>query len=236
MCLCLPVWDYENTRHFDSVRAAVGTFSDSPLLFEPGTAFSYSSYGTVLSSGAMEGAGGDSYLSLINRHVTEPLKLTGLKPDDGTIANDRRARFYEVNNDRYRDALPTDDSIKWAGGGFVATPTDMVVLGSAWMREGFLPPEVRAAFWTPQRLRDGKVNPQNYALGWRVGEITLNGRNVRVIHHNGTAKGSSSSFMLFPDHGMAVSVMTNRGIQGGDPFQGFAEELGVAMLKADAGH
>lgn len=235
-CFCTPIWDYENTRHFNSVREAVGTFSGSPLLFEPGTAFAYSSYGTVLSSGVMEGAGADNYLALVNRYVTTPLGLTGLSPDDRVISNDRRARFYEVSDGTYRDALPTDDSIKWAGGGFVATPTDMVRLGSAWLREDFLPAGVRTTFWTPQRLKDGKVNPQNYALGWRVGEITQGGKVIRVIHHNGTAKGSSSSFMLFPDYGMAVSVMTNRGTQGGDPFHRFAEELGLAMLKTDAGY
>jgi serine beta-lactamase-like protein LACTB, mitochondrial len=235
ICFCAPIWDYENTRHFDSVQQAVGTFSRSPLVFEPGTGFAYSSYGTVLSSGVMEVAGGSSYLTLVNQLVTRPLRLKGLSPDDRTIPNDHRARFYEVGDGTYRDALPTDDSIKWAGGGFVATPTDMVQLGSAWLREDFLPADVRTDFWTPQRLKDGSINTQNYALGWRVGEITHNGKPIRVIHHNGTAKGSSSSFMLFPDYDMAVSVMTNRGTQGGDPFPGFAQELGLAMLKADAG-
>ena len=67
----------------------------------------------------------------------------------------------------------------------------------------------------------------------RVGEIDLEGKKIRVVHHNGTAKGSSSSFMLFPDYGMTVSVMTNRGTQGGDPFHGFAREIGLLMLKAD---
>ncbi|ESQ90755.1 hypothetical protein ABAC460_07955 [Asticcacaulis sp. AC460] len=233
MCFCAPIWDYENTRHFDTVRDAVGTFSDSPLLFDPGTGFSYSSYGIVLASGVMEGAGGDTYLNLIQEHVAAPLDLAGLKPDDRTIANDHRARFYEVKNGNYRDALPTDDSIKWAGGGFVATPQDLAKLGGAWIGNEFLPANVRDTFWTPQPLKDGTINPQNYALGWRVGEIDLDGKKIRVIHHNGTAKGSSSSFMLFPDYGMAVSVMTNRGIQGREPFQDFAKELGLLMLKAD---
>lgn len=234
MCLCLPIWDYENTRHFTSVRDAVATFSNAPLLFEPGTGFSYSSYGTVLSSAVLEGAGGRTYLDLIRKNVTEPLALEGLKPDDRTILNDRRTGFYEVEDGRFRHALPTDDSIKWAGGGFVATPRDMVRLGGAWMGGNLLPPDVRDAFWTPQRLKDGTVNEQNYALGWRAGEIEVDGKIIRVIHHNGTAKGSSSSFMLFPDYGMAVSVMTNRGTQGGDPFHGFAKEMGLLLLKADA--
>ncbi|ESQ75751.1 serine hydrolase [Asticcacaulis sp. AC402] len=233
MCVCAPIWDYENTRHFDSVRAAVGTFSGSPLLFEPGAGFSYSTYGTVLASGVMESAGGDTYLNLVQKHVAGPLGLNGLKPDDRTLPEDHRVRFYEVENGNYRDALPTDDSIKWAGGGFLATPQDLASLGGAWIGNDLVPPAVRDAFWTPQTLKDGTVNVQNYALGWRVGEIEVDGKKIRVVHHNGTAKGSSSSFMLFPDYGMAVSVMTNRGTQGGDPFHGFARELGLLMLKAD---
>lgn len=235
-CFCIPVWDYENTRHFDSVEAAVKTFSGSPLLFEPGTGFAYSSYGTVLSSGVMESAGGDTYLSLVASQVIQPLGLTGLSPDDKTIPNDRRVRFYELVDGNYRNALPTDDSIKWAGGGFVATPKDMVKLGSIWMKGAYIPEAVRANFLTPQTLKDGSTNPQNYALGWRIGEMEQDNQKIRIVHHNGTAKGSSSSFMLFPDYGMAVSVMTNKGTQGGDPFHGFAQEMGLRVLKADAGN
>lgn len=237
-CFCTPIWDYENTRHFDSVEAAVATFADAPLRFKPGTSFAYSSYGTVLSSGVMEAAGGNSYLTLIQQQIAAPLGLTGLSADDRRIPNDHRVRPYEVADGHFRDALAADDSIKWAGGGFVAAPEDLARLGGAWLTNALFPSEVRTRFWTPQPLTDGTPNPQNYALGWRVGEVSLeDGSKVRVIHHNGTAKGAASSFMLFPDYGIAVSVMTNKGIQGGnDPFPGFAEMLGLLIVTGNAGH
>lgn len=236
VCFCTPIWDYENTRHFDSVEAAVATFAGSPLLFKPGTAFAYSSYGTVLSSGVLEAAGGKPYLTLIQQQVAVPLGLAGLSADDRIIPCDHRVRPYELADGQFRDALATDDSIKWAGGGFVAAPEDLAKLGGAWMTNALFPPEVRTAFWTPQPLADGTPNPQNYALGWRVGEVALDdGTKVRVVHHNGTAKGAASSFMLFPDYGIAVSVMTNKGIHGGsDPFRGFAETLGLLIVTDDA--
>ena len=94
-CLCFPIWDYENTQYFDSVEQAVATFSDSPLLFEPATDFSYSTYGTVLSSGVLEAVDGAPYLELINARISEPLGLSGLQADQSELQDDRRAHFYD---------------------------------------------------------------------------------------------------------------------------------------------
>ncbi|MBV1885429.1 MAG: serine hydrolase, partial [Parvibaculaceae bacterium] len=47
-CLCFPFDEYSNQKHHKTVEGSVGVFSKSPLLFEPGTDFSYSSYGFVL--------------------------------------------------------------------------------------------------------------------------------------------------------------------------------------------
>ena len=41
-------------------------------------------------------------------------------------------------------------------------------VASAWLDDGFLPRRVVDDFWTPVRLNDGRVNEQNYAIGWRV--------------------------------------------------------------------
>ncbi len=235
-CWCFPIWDYENTSYFDSIEEAVGTFSSSELLFEPGTDFSYSSYGTVLSSGVMESAAKGSYLDLVDSLVATPLGLTGLKPDDQTLAEDRRAAFYDVYADSYKESEFLDSSIKWAGGGFVARPSDLAALGGAWLEARLFSADTRQMFWTPEKLASGEINPQSYALGWRSGMTDIglsNSEQVKIVHHNGTARGASSNFVVFPEYGMAISVMTNRStMQGGDPFHTIATQIGRLVIDA----
>ena len=51
-----------NTRHYTSIDEALRQdFTKDPLLFEPGTKFSYSSYGYLVLGCVMEGASGMSY-------------------------------------------------------------------------------------------------------------------------------------------------------------------------------
>ena len=234
LCLCFPIWDYENTTFYSSVREAVATFSNSALLFEPGTGFTYSTYGTVLSSAALESAGQSSYLELIDKHLSMPLALEGLKPDLRNLETDNRATFYEVYEDSFKVSEFIDSSIKWAGGGFVARPTDLVKLGGAWLDAQLMSEETKQLFWTPQALLDGTINPQNYALGWRLSvrdsESTPDS-SVQVMHHNGTARGATSNFELYPDYNLVISIMTNRSrLQGEDHFLSIASQLGEILI------
>lgn len=234
LCFCFPIWEYENTRHFESVDDALTVFAEDPLLFEPGTDFSYSSYGTVLLSAALEGAGQGSFLSLMDERVFRPLGMHRTAADLPTLENDRRVTFYEVRPGEYKEAYAVDNSLKWAGGGFVSTPSDLARLGSAWLSGSFLAPATRDLFWTPQTLANGEVNEQSYALGWRHGTTTTlfaDERPVPVAHHNGTAKGSSSSFGLYPQQGLAISVLTNRSIQGAHAFWEIRGELARAVVE-----
>jgi serine beta-lactamase-like protein LACTB len=45
-----------SARHYASVRDAISVFRDSPLSYQPGTEYLYSTYGFVLLSGVIETA------------------------------------------------------------------------------------------------------------------------------------------------------------------------------------
>ena len=54
---------------------ALQYFEDSPLLFEPGTQYRYSSYGWILVSAAVETAAGEPFLSFMRKQIFEPLGM-----------------------------------------------------------------------------------------------------------------------------------------------------------------
>ncbi|MEM9055850.1 MAG: serine hydrolase domain-containing protein, partial [Pseudomonadota bacterium] len=93
--------------HYSRQRDALGVFDGSPLLFEPGTAFSYSSLGTVLLGATMAAAADRPYLDIVRDEVLAPsgMTSTGVAP----VSADRDgpfATFYYRDGDRYREWRP----------------------------------------------------------------------------------------------------------------------------------
>ena len=50
------------------------------------------------------------------------------------------------------------------------------------------------------------IIPQHYALGWRnsVDELYEEKRQVRILHHGGTALGATALLILFPEYQLSI--------------------------------
>jgi len=206
--------EYYSRKVHKNVKSAVSVFAKSKLLFEPGTGFSYSTYGFVLASAAMEGASGLSFDNLILEKLTRPLGLLHTMRE-GLAAGDF-ATPYEIRYGKYKTPFPADNSNRTAGGGFVSTPSDLVLMAQKIMTGDYLKTETKdALFYTPQILKNGEVNEQNYALGWRSHpwQRIFNGeRDIFISHHYGKALGGESFLVMFPHYNLSISIVTNRNL------------------------
>lgn len=207
-----PPHDSYLNEHFDNVMDATAFFKGDSLQFVPGEGFAYSTYGYTLLSAVMQEAAGIPFLQLMTELLFEPLEMRATGPEnyDGEMKD--LVSFYYAEAGLYGSTRPVDFSIKWAGGGFVSTPTDLVTLGSALLSDRFIEPETRKLFFTPQPLFDGSRNPQAYALGWRHHEtIHILGEDhpVDVVHHGGTSVGGVAFFMLVPNYDISIAFMSN---------------------------
>ena len=215
-CLCFPFDEYSNKKHFSSVQSAVGKFAKSPLLFEPGTEFSYSSYGTVLASAAMEGASGHSYDALIQDKLTTPLGMKNTMREG--LAADDFAVPYASKPARYKKAFLVDTSNKTAAGGLLSTPADLVIMTQAILTQDFISEATSdALFFTPQKLANGEINEQNYAFGWRshLSSGTFDeSRKILISHHGGVAMGGTAFLIMYPEYDMSIAVTVNRQMEG----------------------
>jgi CubicO group peptidase (beta-lactamase class C family) len=189
----------------DDVAEGLTYFDDSDLLFEPGTDFHYSSFDVNLLSVILQEAGGESFQDLMDERVLRPLGLESPLPD---APHPDRTAFYHIQEGQAQRWRDVDLSMKLASGGFMATPTDLALLGVAWLDDDFISPETRRQFWTPQVLADGTVNEQSYALNWRVSEATER-IPFRYIHHGGVSKGSMAWLAVIPEKRMAVALTIN---------------------------
>ena len=198
-------------HHYDDVRNALSVFDRSPLLFDSGTDFHYSSLGTVLLGAVMSDVSGISYRELMSREVFEPAGMVSTFPDgDDDPRENGLATLYYTDGRRFRPWRKVDLSHRLPGGGFISSPTDLVRLGKIYFDGGYLSEETKRHFWMPQLLADGTVNEQDYALGWRWREWNIEGAGLaRNANHGGVSRGSQCWLLLYPDYLMSMAFCTN---------------------------
>jgi len=197
------------------VRAAEGLprFADRPLLFEPGSRFSFSSYGWILVSAAVEAVADEPFFRFMRKQIFDPLGMTSTTPDSATDSIPDRATFYFPRfaaEPRYGPELAQEgDYSCFAGsGGLLSTPSDLVRFGTAFSGGTLLQPSTVALLQTPQRLASGEET--GYGLGWTLETVQLAGATTPVAGHAGKfGMGGSSSIITVRERGIVVAVTTN---------------------------
>ncbi|MGI9076972.1 MAG: serine hydrolase domain-containing protein [Gemmatimonadaceae bacterium] len=192
-------------RPYRSVTAGLTMFKDDSLIHPPGTRYLYSSHGFNLLSAVVEGASGEPFLPFIRRSVLQPLGMRSTTAEHPDSLIEHRARYYvRATDGSLLNAPYVDNSYKWAGGGFLSTPEDLVRFGSALLRPGFLNQESLTLLFTSQQTLDGKET--GYGIGWHVGADSVLGR---TIAHAGGSVGANAYLVMYPDRRMVVAMLAN---------------------------
>lgn len=195
-----------NMKEYPSTKAAAAIVENDALLFSPGSGFNYSTYGYNLLALAMESATSLSLEELMTRDVFSPIGMNLTHFDNAhSPNNENSAKPYLLIGDSLLGAPAADLSDRYAGGGYISTPTDLVKFGNALMGSVFLTDQSKAVLWTPVPLAKGPMNPEYYALGFRVGQDDLG----RFVHHGGVSIGGYSFLVIYPDLGMVVAFVSN---------------------------
>lgn len=186
---------------FPTVRQSLGIFSADSLMFQPGTDYSYSSYGWNLLSAVVEGASGEEFLTFIRREVFEPLGLRSITAEHMDSLIDHRVRYYTRSRDgRLMNAPYVNSSSKWAGGGFSSNTEDLVRFGLAHLEGSLLTQTTIAEMWQPQTLANGEST--GYGIGWQQS-------GEGAIGHSGSSVGGRARLLVLPEAGVVVAWLTN---------------------------
>jgi CubicO group peptidase (beta-lactamase class C family) len=216
---CFPAWENLSTQHFaGSQRDTLRAYEADPLIFKPGEGFAYTSLGFNAIGGVIEAAAGKRFGAVLQETVAGPLGMTATTVEDGKPGV-ARAVPYETEPGQYKQAYPVDNSNKFPSGGMLASPSDLTKLGQAMIAATLFSAATRDRLIDPQELKDGSANDQGYALGWRYNaqaKLFDGARTTRRYGHHGTAQGGTSFFQVYPDEGVVVSVMMNKGQQSLD--------------------
>jgi serine beta-lactamase-like protein LACTB len=198
----------ENLRNeeFSVRREAAAIVENDPLLFTPGEGYKYTTYGYTLLATAMEYQTGKSLEDIIQAEVFEPAKMGHSKFDKSRSENlnDKAKAYLEIKDKLYK-APKVNLSYKYAGGGYLSTPSDLIRFANALMGDAMLSPSSKQDLWTPVRMNNGEMSHDRYALGFFTGEDELG----HFVSHGGKGVGGYAFFIFYPDSGISVAFATN---------------------------
>jgi len=205
--------ELDSTRHYGDLTAPLKIFAEDLLLFEPGTKYSYTTYGFNLLGAAVESVSRIKFADYLRVNIFKPAAMSHIGPDDVYAIVPHRARGYRLTaNQQLENCALADTSNKIPGGGMLSTAGDLVAFALALNSGKLVAPKTRDLMFTAQHLRDGvrdgarDDSASHYGMGWSIAEFE--GR--RVAAHGGGQQGISTYLMLFPDESLSIAVMLNR--------------------------
>lgn len=196
--------EVDSTRHYTNLLDPLRAFAAEPLLFEPGTRYSYSTYGYDLLGVVVEAASGARFLEYLRTNIFAPARMEHTGADDVFRIIPHRAHGYRLTLDgRIENCALVDTSNKIPGGGLLSTAGDLILFASALERGDLVKPATRDRMFTPQFTRGGRPVP--YGLGWAL--VDLDGKSWTL--HPGMQQGASSCLLVSPADGLSVVVLAN---------------------------
>ena len=214
-----------NTKHFDNpIQAGLDFFKNDSLVADPGSHFHYSTQGYTVVGCVIEGASGSSYVDYMRQNVLLPAGMEHTQIDDRFAIIPYRTRFYQkTKSGAVQNANFLDSSYKIPGGGWLSSAEDMAHFEVAMLDDKLIKRTTRDLMWTPLKPTDGSQD--NYGLGW--GTVDKDG--VRAVGHSGGQQGTSTYFIVAPEHRAGVVVLTN--MDSLDPDQLALEIMKVLIGK-----
>lgn len=202
--------EFDSTRHFNSIVEGLAMFKDDPLLFEPGTKFSYTTHGYAVLGCAVEGASGMKFTDYVRARIFVPAGMNRMRVDEvAEIIPNRAQGYIKAADGTLRNSALADTSYKIPGGGFCSTVEDLARFAIAVQAGALVKPETRGQMWTRQKTRDG--NDTTYGLGWQIGVHN----SMKDVSHGGAQQRVSTYLYMIPEKGLAVVLMANMENVGG---------------------
>lgn len=198
-------------RDCASLDEAVTIVAREPLLFEPGTNYRFSTNGWILLSAVVQSAAGEPFATFMTREVLTPLAMESTVLEADEAFPDTTSFYFPraALNTQWgvEEASRRHNSCLFGAGGYLSTPSDLAHFGSAMLKPGLLKADTITLLQTPLRLDSGVST--NFALGWKVERVEMNGAAARMIAHRATPMGGTAALLMFPDHRLVVAATSN---------------------------
>jgi len=193
-----------NEHTFDDL---IKTFVNDNLMYEPGTSLLHTELGIDLMGYLIQKSTGEPFYKVVNKTLSDNLKLTGTVADNPYLIFDKKANQY--NYDFVAQPIVAgqiDLRGKEASAGYLSSVLDMVKIGNALLYPGFLKKETLDMITKPYTLASGQSTP--FAFGLLVNK-DLEGNTF--WGQKGQVAGGSSMLLVYPEDKLVVAIAANVG-------------------------
>ena len=225
-----PGWALPGQGSFEPVTRAqvIQSLNQKPFLFTPGTGWSYSNAGYMLLGYAIESITGRDYAEFFHSEFALPLGLV----DTGVCGTSSLPlpEGYGLPQSTWTRMPALHTTVVLSAGGLCSTASDLTRWAHLLATGHVMLPASYATMTTPARLPNGTIVTSGYALG----VATQNMLGQPAVWHSGAIDGYQSFLVHFPNHEIAVAVITTAfptGPAGGNP-QTIATAVAKAALPA----
>jgi len=191
--------------------------SQVPLLFQPGTQYSYSNSNFFALGTIIEKLTGQSFSAYIAQQIFQPLGLTSTYYSLPPAGN--AATGYANQGSGLVPAIAWDRSAAFAAGALSSNVYDLVLWDNALINGKVVSP----ASFKDMTTSNGFQIPGGGSYGFGLALWSFNNRPI--IWHNGQIGGFTAETAVFLDSGFAVVVLTND--QDADP-----DSVVIQIMKA----
>lgn len=215
--------EFFSADRYETVTDALVIFQDDPLIAIPGTKYSYSSYGWNLLSVVVENASGEPFLEYMQSNIFDKAQMHETAADEPHKIIPNRSRFYSFDDESNtnQNAPLVDQSNKWAGGGFLSTPRDLLRFAKS-IRENELISAKTLSILTETQF-DGDGVETGYGIGWVSGrtyqdwesdvfseDTIIRARaaigETKFMGHSGGSVGGRTLFLMTQGQGADVAI------------------------------
>ncbi|MFD9427019.1 MULTISPECIES: serine hydrolase [unclassified Streptomyces] len=190
----------------DSIQASLEHFIEQPLMFDPGSDFTYSGPGIMVAAATVERATGRHYADLLRELVIVPAAMAT------TCTSADEAIFHRVAAPHGRSATRSPELLidrgwqrHWQlpgwdvpGGGVVSNVSDLLRYAD-WSTSADAPKRLF------EPLAGQGVTGHDIGLAWHLSETG----GHPTMSHSGLTIGYASRLVLVPSCGLAYTVLTN---------------------------
>lgn len=184
---------------------AIQHFDRSPLLFDPGTKFEYSTYAYILLSAVVQRAANQPLEELLRTRIITPLAMESLQLDLPTRNQEHWSQGYRPGPGSQMVESPEEANYwKHGGGGYKSNVRDFARFAQAIARYELIDESTSKQMWTVHNTSDGKKTP--YGLGVILDAAPSEGVKVS---HNGNQREASTRLVVYPGPRSGIVLMTN---------------------------
>ncbi len=195
----------------ESLAGYSGSDGSLSVIQEPGTGYRYSSGGFTLLQLVIEDISGEPFAAYMQRTILNPLAMT----DSGYEWSPELQPAVATPHDENGVAYPYYQLVEQGSGGvFNTTASDLARFVAAAVPgtngtpagRGILMPETVQQMFTPADNTNGE-----YGLGYKVMSLS---EEVHLVGHDGANEGFRAIFLMHPQQGDGLVILTNSDIGG----------------------